>query len=99
MEPKTEEKRLATQEEYGEQIKAHQHGEPEMDFAAPDDDNEPVEHARDQKQPKRSTIVLQSNSKGRRLKRMIKCLPLSRRELENLKDFKALNAFQDQSSI
>ena len=66
-----------------------------MEFAAPEEEYEPVEHAREQKKPKRSTIVLQSNSKGRRLKRVMKCLPLSRRELENIKDFKMLNAFQE----
>ena len=66
-----------------------------MEFVAPDDNDEPVEHAREEKKPKRSTIVLQSNSKGRRLKRVMKCLPLSRRELEDLQDFKMLNAFQE----
>ena len=67
----------------------------DMEFVAPDDNDEPVEHAREEKKPKRSTIVLQSNSKGRRLKRVMKCLPLSRRELEDLQDFKMLNAFQE----
>ena len=56
----------------------------DMEFVAPEDNDEPVEHAREEKKPKRSTIVLQSNTKGRRLKRVMKCLPLSRRELEEL---------------
>ena len=29
-----------------------------MEFVAPDDNDEPVEHAREEKKPKRSTIVL-----------------------------------------
>lgn len=84
MELSSEEKQLATPNQVTLDEKTEKAKELDMEFVAPDDNDEPVEHAREEKKPKRSTIVLQSNTKGRRLKRVMKCLPLSRRELEEL---------------
>ena len=63
-----------------------------MEFVGEADQGfEPIEHGREEKKPKRSTIVLQSNSKGQRLRKVMRCLPVSRRKLENLKNVKMLN--------
>ena len=67
----------------------------DMVFVGPGHDFKPIELGRDEKKPKSSTIVLESTSRGKRFRKVLKCLPLGRRKLENLKNVKMLNSFQE----
>ena len=71
----------------------------DMEFVGPGFEFEPVESGRDSfNQPKRSTVVLEKMTKGKRLRKVLTCLPLSRRKLEEIKNVKVMNSFQESSS-
>lgn len=90
-----EEDKIEGQEEIVEEEKKEEDLKPDdMEFIGPGHDFEPVEIGREEKFPKQSTIILRSTTKGRHLKRVLKCLPVSRKKLENMKSVKMLNSFQ-----